>query len=172
VCNALIELERDLGRQAKSERATDAGPQMTRDACKPVERRGSLRITPEDAYEDLRVTKISRDIHAGNGDEADNAGILDAFSKEGRHFFSDRFGNAVRATGIVRHRLRNPSLDQQTPRSRTAGRTGRARGAVKNRAASRERERSDAGPWRVPAARHGDQFVVSVWRVRANSSVR
>src|SRR5678815_5927155 len=103
---------------------------MTRDASQSVQRRGALRITSEDAHEHLRVTKAARDIHAGNGDEADDAGILDAFSKEGRHFFSDRFGDAVGATGIVRHRLRNPSLDLPAPRSRTAGRIGRTRGAA------------------------------------------
>src|SRR4051812_37454442 len=113
---------------------------MTRDASQAVERRGSLGITPENTHEHLRVTKVASDIHAGNGDEADDAGVLDAFSKEGRHFFSDRFGNAVRATGIVRHRLRNPSLDQRTPRSRTGGRSGVHGDAVKNRTTSRERE--------------------------------
>src|SRR4051794_10432140 len=129
---------------------------MTRDARQTIERRGSLRIAPENAHEHFRVTEVARDIHAGDGDEADDAGIFDAFSKEGRYFFSDRFGNAVRATGIVRHRWRNPSLDQQTPRSRTVWRTGRARDAVKNQAASRKKERgecravavSDGPAWR------------------------
>jgi hypothetical protein len=172
VRDALIELERDLRRETKPERTPDARPQMTCDAGKAVERRGSLGIASENAHEHLRVPKVASHIHAGNGDEADDAGILDAFSEEGRYFFSDRFGNAVRATGIVRHRLRNPSLDQRTPRSRTAGRIGRARDAVKNPTASRERESSSAGPWRLPAARRGNQLVLSVCKVRATSSVR
>jgi hypothetical protein len=130
VGHTLIELERDLGCHTKPERATDAGTEMTRDAPQTVERRGSLRIASEDAHENFRVTKVAGDIDAGDSDEADDAGILDAFSKEGRHFFSDRFGDAVGATGIVRHRLRNPSLDLPAPRSRTAGRIGRTRGAV------------------------------------------
>jgi hypothetical protein len=145
---------------------------MTRDARQAIERRGSLGIAAENAHEHFRVTEVAGDVHAGDGDETDDAGILDAFSKEGRHFFSDRFGNAVRATGIVRHRLRNPSLDQRTPRSRTAGRIGRARDVVKDRAPWRERESRRTGPWRMPAARYGDQLVVSLCRVRATSSVR
>src|SRR4029453_16789672 len=108
----------------------------------------SLCIAAENAHEYLRVTKVAGDIDAGNGDEADDAGILDAFSEEGRHFFSDRFGNAVRATGIVRHRLRIPSLDQRTPRSRTAGPIGRARGAVKiGRHRGKEKARVPGRGW-------------------------
>ena len=44
VRDALIELECDLGRYSKPKSATDAGPQMARDAAKSVEGRGSLGI--------------------------------------------------------------------------------------------------------------------------------
>ena len=64
-----------------------------------------LGVTAENAHEHLGVAKVAGDVDAGDSHEANDARILDPFGEEGRHFFADRFRNAVRAAGIVRHRL-------------------------------------------------------------------
>ena len=113
VCNTLVQLERDLRRETKAKRTTDARPEMARDARETVERRRALRIAAENADEHFGVAKIASNVDTGNSHEADDARILYAFCQEGRHFFTNRFSDPVRATGIVRHVLQNPSLNQR-----------------------------------------------------------
>src|SRR5688500_13217405 len=102
-CDAVVELERQLRCKSKTERAAYARTQMAGDARESVQRRRALGVAPEDADEHLRMTEVSRDVHAGHGDEPHDTRILHAFREEHRHLFADRFGNAVWATVIVHH---------------------------------------------------------------------
>src|SRR5688572_12338474 len=76
---------------------------MARDAAESVERRGTFRVTPQNAHVDFRVPEVAGDVYPGDGDETDHARILYAFGQKGCHFFANRFRDAIRATGIVRH---------------------------------------------------------------------
>ena len=122
VRDALIELERDLRCYSQSERAANARAEMRSRAREPIESRGALGVASENADEDLGVPKVTRDVDAGHRHETDDARILDAFGKECRHFFTNRFGNPVRATGVMCH-MSLPSFAR--PEDRAHGRAGR-----------------------------------------------
>src|SRR4029453_7957084 len=79
VCNTLVQLERDLRRETKAKRTTDARPEMARDARETVERRRALRVAAENADEHFGVAKIASNVDTGNSHEADDARILYAF---------------------------------------------------------------------------------------------
>src|SRR5215207_1256435 len=109
VGHALIELERDFGSDAQSQRAADPRPQVARDAAQPIERGRALGLTSEDADVDLCVPKIPGNVDTGHGHEANDARVLHTFGQERRHFFANRLSDAIGATGIVRHDSMNPA---------------------------------------------------------------
>ena len=75
-----------------------------------LEGRGLLGFASHHAHEDLRVTKVGRDFHAGHSDESHDARILRRLGEERRYFFADRLANAIRATSVT-HRDQAVAVD-------------------------------------------------------------
>src|SRR5690348_9366310 len=107
--NALVQFERDVGREPQPQRPPDARAQMTRHTRQTVERGCTLRLAAENADEHLCVSKIAGDIDAGDSNESDDARVFDPFREKSRHFFANRFRDSVGATVSVRHDSVDPS---------------------------------------------------------------
>src|SRR5215213_3254220 len=82
VRHALIELERDLRRDAQPQRTADARSQVARHAFEPVERCRPLGLATQDAYIDFRVPKIACDVDARHRHEPDDARVLYSFGQK------------------------------------------------------------------------------------------
>jgi hypothetical protein len=127
VCHTLIELERDFRRNAKSQGPAYSRPQMRSRTRQPVEGGGAFRVTAENANEHLGMSQIAGHVDSSHGHESDDAGILDPFGKECRHFFPNGFGNSVRATGVMRHMSLQSFARPEDRANGRAGRVGRSR---------------------------------------------
>src|SRR6478752_2833174 len=97
----VVFLELDLRRHAKPERLRNAGAKMRRNAIEPVERRLLLGLAPQHAHVDACVPEIGADIGACHSHETDDPWILCRFCEEARDLDADRFGDAVRPTGVT-----------------------------------------------------------------------
>ena len=145
--------------------------EMARDAVESIKRRSPLRLASENADEHLRVPKVARDVDPGDGHEANNARVLYAFGEEGRHFFANRFGDSVGATGIVRHDWYDPAP------ARVRALTLRVKSGAHAACCIGEpgREKENTLQRRTALAPYGvalPQLVDSDCSVRATSSVR
>jgi hypothetical protein len=103
VRDAVVVAELDLGCDAQAERAADAATQVCGDAIEAVERRGALRLGAEHADEDLGVAEVAGDLDPRDGDEADDARILDVVGEKGRDLLAHRCGDAVGSMMVRRH---------------------------------------------------------------------
>jgi hypothetical protein len=74
------------------------------DAVEAIKSSLFLRITSQHAHVHSRVPEIRTHLGAGDGDEPDDAGILCRFGEECRYLDADRFGDAVRSTGVTQKR--------------------------------------------------------------------
>ena len=119
---------RGWGRTRRRSRARRAGSswratcERTKPAAlvRPAQRLRALRLVAEDAEEDARVAQVGRDLHAGDGDQAD-ARILDLAQQELGDQLLQRLGDAV---GPPTRLVRASSAPSQAVSPR--GRSGRA----------------------------------------------
>jgi hypothetical protein len=100
----IVFLELDLGSNAEPELPSDARAQVRGNAIEPIEGGLFLRLAAENTHVYPRMAQIRTDFGARDGDEANDSRILCRFSEEGRNLDADRFGDAIRSTGVTQKR--------------------------------------------------------------------
>jgi hypothetical protein len=102
--DGIVLLELYLGRDAETELPRHTRAQMRCDAIEAVERCLLLALAAQHADVDTSVAQIGADFSPGHRHEADDSWILCRFGEERRDLDADRFGDAVRSTGVTQRR--------------------------------------------------------------------
>jgi hypothetical protein len=97
VGDAVVVAKHNLGGETQMQRAPEMGTQVSGQALKPLEGRGSLALAPQNAHENLGVAEIAGYLGTRNRDQPRNARILypAALGEKRRHALADGFGDAI-----------------------------------------------------------------------------